>query len=100
MAFEQLGYLVVQERCGKEVPLGLFAIQFLQSGQLVGVLDALSDYAHADAKGFINLTWLSSIGKPFLEGAHADLVETKQRAASDVCPDQRVSKGGLVPSPL
>lgn len=57
-----------------------------------------SDYAHADARGFINLTWLSAIGRPCLEDTHAGVVETTHPAAPDVCPDEPLSAGRLVPS--
>jgi argininosuccinate synthase len=58
---------------------------------------AASDYDHADAKGFINLSWLGAIGRPF-EGQHHGTLAAASRTASDVCVDQRVSEGRLVPA--
>lgn len=57
-----------------------------------------SEYDHADAQGFINLTWLSAIGRTFPDLHHDHAMEAKQRAASDVHADQRLSDGRLVPS--
>jgi argininosuccinate synthase len=57
-----------------------------------------SEYRHADAQGFINLTWLSSIGRTFSDPHHEIAMEAKQRAASDVYTDQRLPDGGLVPT--
>ena len=57
-----------------------------------------SEFQHSDAQGFINLTWLSSIGRTFSEPQHEDAMEARQRVASDVCTDQWLSAGGLVPS--
>jgi argininosuccinate synthase len=50
-----------------------------------------SAYNHADAAGFINLTWLSQIGRPFTENDDAHLVETGYQSASGVCPVQQVA---------
>ena len=50
-----------------------------------------SDYSHADAAGFINLSWLSLIGKTFDETNHASVVETKGGVAPDVCQVQPVA---------
>ncbi|MHC4610532.1 MAG: hypothetical protein ACYS7M_09310 [Planctomycetota bacterium] len=57
-----------------------------------------SDYSHQDAQGFIRLNWLSSIGRSFAEADHANAMETGPGAAPDVCGDQPVPPGGLVPS--
>jgi argininosuccinate synthase len=57
-----------------------------------------SDYAHQDAAGFISLSWLSKIGKPFVEESHGGLVEAKSAVASDVCTAEPVPSGGLVPT--
>jgi argininosuccinate synthase len=59
-----------------------------------------SDYAHQDAAGFISLSWLSNVGKPFFEESHGGLVEAKSAVASDVCAAQPVPSGGLVPTPV
>lgn len=59
-----------------------------------------SDYAHQDAQGFINLSWLSLIGRPFVEGDHADPVEPGRAVTPDVCEDQPVFAGRLVSAPL
>ncbi len=57
-----------------------------------------SDFSHQDAKGFINLSWLSRIGRPFVEGGHADAMETGTDAAPGVREDESVPDGGLVSS--
>jgi len=57
-----------------------------------------SDFAHADAAGFINLTWAANIGKPFSGEEHGIAVETKDHAAPDVCGPQRLPAAGLVPA--
>lgn len=56
-----------------------------------------SEYAHGDAAGFIRLSWLANIGKPFSEDGDG-AVEAKSRAASDLCPAKSVHSGRLVPS--
>jgi len=56
-----------------------------------------SDYDHADAKGFINLSWLSAVGRSF-EGQHHGTLAAGSRVASDVRVDQRMSEGRLVPA--
>jgi len=55
-----------------------------------------SDYAHKDAQGFINLSWLSLIGQSFTETDHAGAVETDAEAPSDLQPAEPVPGGGLV----
>lgn len=57
-----------------------------------------SDYAHTDAKGFINLSWLTSIGRSFVEDGDAGAVEAGCPLGSDVCADQRESSRRLVPA--
>lgn len=56
-----------------------------------------SDYDHADAKGFINLCWLGSIGRPFGERDHG-FVAPGVSLTSNVLPDQRLPEGRLVPA--
>ncbi len=58
-----------------------------------------SDYAHADAKGFINLSWLTCVGRPVAENGDAGALEAGHPAGSDVCTDQREPARGLVPAP-
>jgi argininosuccinate synthase len=50
-----------------------------------------SDYSHADAAGFISLSWLSLIGRPFVEEAHADTLETGHGTTPGVCQDKQVA---------
>jgi argininosuccinate synthase len=50
-----------------------------------------SDYAHSDAAGFIRLSWLGNIGKPFHEELYAGAVEADDPAPSDVRPAEPVS---------
>jgi argininosuccinate synthase len=57
-----------------------------------------SSFSHADAAGFIELGWLSAVGKPFEGGCDEDVVETEKRAASFVRKVQPVSGARLVPS--
>lgn len=57
-----------------------------------------SAYSHAHAEGFINLTWLSSIGRPLGAEDHEDTVEAGCPASSDICPGEPVLAGGLVSS--
>lgn len=57
-----------------------------------------STYDHADAAGFIKLSWLGNIGKACSEGEHGSLVATGDSAASDICTTESVSVGGLVSS--
>ena len=58
-----------------------------------------SDYDHQDAAGFIRLSWLSNVGKPFAEESHGRPVEAASAVASGVCAAEPVSSGGLVPTP-
>jgi argininosuccinate synthase len=58
------------------------------------------DFAHSDAKGFINLSWLSSIGRPFVEVGDERIVETGNAPGSDLFANQRESSAGLVPAAL
>ena len=51
VASDQRGYLVVAEWPRKEVPLGEWAVHFLQEGQLVVSLDPFGDHGHADVLG-------------------------------------------------
>ncbi len=62
-----------------------------------------SDYSHADAGGFINLSWLANIGQSFVEpsmvntdASYENALETTGNAASELCEDQSVAGGGLV----
>ncbi|MBI1825450.1 MAG: argininosuccinate synthase [Planctomycetes bacterium] len=55
-----------------------------------------SDYAHGDANGFIKLSWLTSVGRPFVEDADGSIVETRYSAGPDVCADQCESSRRLV----
>ncbi len=57
-----------------------------------------SDYSHADAGGFINLSWHANIGQSFKEtdASHENALETTGGAASELCEDQSVAGGGLV----
>jgi argininosuccinate synthase len=57
-----------------------------------------SDYAHADAAGFIHLSWLANIGKPCPEGIDGDALEAASGLASDLCASESLSPGGLVPA--
>ncbi len=57
-----------------------------------------SDYAHADAAGFIRLGWLGAIGRSIAEESHACALETGDTAASDVRCDQSLPGGRLVPA--
>ncbi len=57
-----------------------------------------SDYAHADADGFIKLSWLTSVGRPFVEDGDGSAMETGCPAGSDVRTDQREPWRGLVPA--
>lgn len=57
-----------------------------------------SDYAHSDAKGFINLSWLTSIGRSFVEDGDGGVVEAGYPLGSDVCADQREPSRRLVPA--
>ncbi|MFQ5806538.1 MAG: argininosuccinate synthase [Phycisphaerae bacterium] len=59
-----------------------------------------SDYAHQDAAGFIRLSWLSNVGKPFVEENYGGLVEAKSSAASGVCTVEPVPPGRLVSAPV
>ncbi len=57
-----------------------------------------SEYSHADAGGFINLSWLANVGQSFKETdvSYENALETTGNAASDVCENQSISGGGLV----
>ncbi|MHC5109085.1 MAG: argininosuccinate synthase [Planctomycetota bacterium] len=55
-----------------------------------------SSFDHRDAQGFIALSWLSSIGRPFEESQHANIVEANECAASDICGPESMPAGGLV----
>jgi argininosuccinate synthase len=57
-----------------------------------------SEYNHADAAGFINLSWLGNIGKHGSEEEYGGLVAAKDGVASDVCAAESVPAGGLVSS--
>jgi len=57
-----------------------------------------SDYAHADAKGFINLSWLTSVGRAWVEDGDEVALETGCPVERDVCADQRESERRLVPA--
>lgn len=57
-----------------------------------------SNYDHADANGFIKLSWLTSIGRPFVEDGNGRIMETGCPARSGVCTDQREPSRGLVPA--
>ncbi len=57
-----------------------------------------SEYAHSDAAGFISLSWLSNIGKPYAGTNNGGAVEAKNCTASDVYPTKSVHAGRLVPA--
>lgn len=57
-----------------------------------------SQYDHKDAAGFIHLSWLASVGRPFIEESHADLVEAGQPVAPGVRALQQHADAGLVPA--
>jgi argininosuccinate synthase len=57
-----------------------------------------STFDQASAKGFIDLTWLSSIGRPFTEAGNEHALDSARSASSDVCGHQPVHGGGLVSS--
>lgn len=57
-----------------------------------------SDFSHQDAQGFIQLSWLSSIGRRHTEGGHANALETKPGSASTVRENQSLFRGRLVPT--
>lgn len=57
-----------------------------------------SDFSHQDAAGFIRLTWMTSIGKPFAEETHGGTLETGGKPASGVRKAKSVSGGRLVPA--
>lgn len=59
-----------------------------------------SEYSHADAQGFINLSWLSSIGRPFAEETHGSTLETGPAAAPDVRGDEQLPERRLVSAPV
>lgn len=55
-----------------------------------------STFDQAAARGFIDLTWLSSIGRPFTEAGNEHALDSARSASSDICGDQPVHGGGLV----
>lgn len=55
-----------------------------------------SDFDHQDAAGFIALSWLSSIGRPFIESKHEHTMDAKERTSSDICGPESLPAGGLV----
>lgn len=57
-----------------------------------------SDYAHADAAGFIHLSWLGLVGPRPAEEPDGSAVETGWDSAPDLCGNQSVSERGLVPA--
>lgn len=57
-----------------------------------------STFDQSSARGFIDLTWLSSIGRPFTEAGHEHALDAARGPSSDVCSDQPVHGGGLVSS--
>ncbi len=57
-----------------------------------------SEYSHADAKGFIALSWLGNVGKPFVEKPHVSSMEANGLAAPNVRTAQPVPGAGLVPA--
>ena len=57
-----------------------------------------SDFSHAHADGFIKLSWLSCVGRPFAEPHDEDPVETAGAPEPGVRATQQLSGGGLVPS--
>ncbi|MCP4251181.1 MAG: argininosuccinate synthase [bacterium] len=59
-----------------------------------------SDFSHAHADGFIQLSWLSCVGRPFAEPNDDDDVETAGAPAPGVRAAQQLPGGGLVPSPV
>jgi argininosuccinate synthase len=59
-----------------------------------------SEYDHMDARGFINLSWLSSVGRAFAEADRGGIVEAGGGAGPDVCADQFESSRRLVPAAL
>ncbi|HPF37552.1 MAG TPA: argininosuccinate synthase [Phycisphaerae bacterium] len=57
-----------------------------------------SSFDQSSAKGFIDLTWLSSIGRPFTEAGNEHALDAAHAPSSDVCGNQPVHGGGLVSS--
>lgn len=62
-----------------------------------------SEYSHADAGGFINLSWLANVGQSFADesyletdASYENALETTGNAASELCENQSVAGGGLV----
>ncbi|MCB9853885.1 MAG: argininosuccinate synthase [Phycisphaerales bacterium] len=55
-----------------------------------------SSFDQSSAKGFIDLTWLSSIGRPFTEAGHEHALDAARSPSSDLCVDQSMHGGGLV----
>lgn len=53
-------------------------------------------YDHADAKGFIELSWLSSIGRPFQEQENANPLEAADDTPPDLRKTQSLPQRGLV----
>ncbi|NOX57944.1 MAG: argininosuccinate synthase [Planctomycetes bacterium] len=59
-----------------------------------------SAYSHADAGGFINLSWLANIGQPFDQSGegYESTLETAGNTASDLCKVQSIVGRRLVSS--
>ncbi len=57
-----------------------------------------SDYNHGDAAGFIRLSWLGNIGKPYVEDGHAAALEAGCAAAPGVLSAEPLPGAGLVPA--
>lgn len=55
-----------------------------------------SDYSHADAAGFIHLSWLGLVGPRAVEDLDGSAVETGWESAPELCSDQPVPARGLV----
>ncbi len=55
-----------------------------------------SAFSHSDAGGFIQLSWLSRIGRTQAEGDHEDHVEGRSAAASELRGREPVASAGLV----
>lgn len=58
-----------------------------------------SDFSHQDAQGFIRMSWLSSVGRPFASEINdAGDVETATTASSNLRQDESMPRPGLVPA--
>ncbi len=64
----------------------------------IATFEKSHDYSHADAEGFIRLSWLLTIGRTSRENGYADALETGFGVGSGLCGDQPVPEGGLVSS--